>query len=138
MFNRSIPSLHVSRAKFIAAIAGCESAERRVGRLSSEAREGLERIVSGAGLTTIYLWSAGETPRFAALCLDPTGRFFTVEAAKVEPVTVAAGWAFILSCREWADNREVKDRDAACRWESAVLAQLQSAEAKSCPLSRAA
>ncbi len=134
----SSSTVPLSRAKYYAAIIGGESAERRLGRLTYEAREGLDRIVAGAGLTAIYVWSASETPRLAALCLDPTGRFFAVEATKVEPVSVATGWAFILACREWADNREVRDRDAACRWETAVLTQLQAAEGKGFAFGRAA
>jgi hypothetical protein len=85
-------------------------------------------MIASAGLTPIYVWTASTSPRVAALCLDSTGRFFAVESNKAEPVSVAQGWAFSLACREWADQRDLEDREAACQWEEAVLRKLQVAE----------
>lgn len=96
--------------------------------LSWNARENLDRVIAGAGLTAIYVWTTSHSARVSALCLDSTGRFFAVELNRAEPVTVAQGWAFAMACREWADSREVEDREAACRWEEAILRQLQLAE----------
>lgn len=132
--NRSVSPpqarrLDVSKAKFLTALGACETRERRVGKLSWNARENLQRVITSAGLTAIYVWTTSSSPRVSALCLDSTGRFFALELNKAEPVTVAQGWAFMLACREWADNRDVEDREAACRWEEAVLRQLQVAEA---------
>ena len=79
-------------------------------------------------MTTIYVWTARTSPRVSALCLDGIGRFFAVELNQVELVTISQGWAFCLACREWADDREVRDREAACNWEEAILRQLQLAE----------
>jgi hypothetical protein len=118
----------MSRARFLLAIGQSESAERRAGQLSGRAREMLGKVIASSALTPIYLWSACESPRVAALCMDSTGRFFAVESNKPELVSVAQGWAFSLACRGWADRRDVEDRDAACQWEEAVLRKLQIAE----------
>lgn len=99
-----------------------------MGTLSWKARESLDRVIAGAGLTAIYIWSTHSSARVSALCLDCTSRFFAVELNKAEPVSVAQAWAFTLACREWADTRHIEDKDAACRWEEAVLRQLQAAE----------
>ena len=131
--NRTVPSSEfdstaVSRARFLLGVGESESAERRVGRLSGRAREILGKVITASGLTPIYLWSACESPRVAALCMDSTGRFFAVESNRPELVSVAQGWAFSLACRGWADRRDVEDREAACQWEEAVLRKLQIAE----------
>jgi hypothetical protein len=118
----------ISKAKFLNALGACEGAERRLSTLAWNARDNLARIIGGAGLTAIYVWSSIHSPRISALCLDSTGRFFAVEFNQVQSVSVAQGWAFMLACREWADRRDVEDRDAACRWEEAILRQLQRAE----------
>ncbi len=118
----------VSKAKFLSSLSACENRDRRIGVLSRNAREGLARVIAGAGLTAIYVWSATASARVSALCLDCTGRFFAVEFNKAEPVSVAQGWAYALACREWADHRDVEDPEAACRWEEAILRQLQTAE----------
>jgi hypothetical protein len=126
--NLGTRPLAVSKAKFLSALGACERNERRSTDRHANARDRMKRIIAGAGLSGIYIWSTTDSSRVSALCLDSTGRFFAVETTKVEPVTVAQGWAFALSCREWADHKDVEDREAACRWEEAILRQLQVAE----------
>jgi hypothetical protein len=104
-----------------------------MGRLSWNARENIESVIQRAGLTTVCLWTVAHSPRIAALCLDSRGRFFAVESNKAQPVSIAQGWAFELACREWADRRQIGDAEAACRWDEAILRQLQVAEPKPGP-----
>jgi hypothetical protein len=122
--------LPVSRAKFQVSLSSCETAERRLGQLTWNARENIDRVVARAGLTPVYLWTSSHSSRSAALCLDVTGRFFAVESQQPEPVSIAQGWAFALACREWAEHRDYGDLEAVCRWEEAILRQLQLAENK--------
>lgn len=73
---------------------------------------------------------AENTSRVAALCLNPAGKLFAVELNRASPVSVAQAWAFSITCRTWADTRQVEDRQAALQWEEMILKSLQVAEPK--------
>lgn len=116
------------KAKFLVSLGRGEGAERRSSSLCWQARRNLRQAMAAAALTPIYLWIGNHSARVAALCLNSAGKLFAMELNRARPLTLSQAWAFVLACREWADTREIEDRDAVCRWEEAILRQLQVAD----------